>query len=197
MGDILNIAAVHDAGDAKLNVGIRGNRFVLKKNGNVVYLVTAGNSRMDLDANFKLSDGTSVENRILDAETQLEEMAEILDHLYEMVSTDEYWAALEVGDGVLLVDDATEYPIVDNWSVDSAIADLQNRVFTLEKSVSTIGDTLTDVLRTLQDYNSHIVDLELRQKQQASLLISTVRELIALRTATNSALNHRFLVDDS
>lgn len=197
MGDILNIAAVHNAGDPELNVGIRGNRFVLRKNGNVVYLEKSNGDRMDLNAEFLLSDGSSVETRILAAEELLEEMDDILDHLYEMYSSDEYWAAIEVADGVVLVDDSSGYPIIDNWSIRSAIDDLQARVTTLEGSLREIGSTVADVLYTLQLYDTRLGKVESRQKAQQSMLLGLVGEIIALRNATNAALNHRFLVDDS
>ncbi len=197
MGDILNIGAVHNAGDPELNVGIRGNRFVLKKNGNVVYLADYSGNRMDLDADFLLSDGTSVETRILEAEALLIEMDDILDHLYAMYSSDDYWAALEVDDGVILVDDASEYPIVDNWSLESDVAGLRNRVYALEHSLAYIESSMVDVLRTLNIYDSRLDRIESEQRSQKSMLIGAVRELIALRKATNAALNHRFLVDDS
>lgn len=197
MGDILNIGAVHNAGDPELNVGIRGNRFVLKKNGNVVYLADYSGNRMDLDADVLLSDGTSVETRILEAEALLTEMDGILDHLYAMYSSDDYWAALEVDDGVILVDDASEYPIVDNWSLESDVAGLRNRVYALEHSLAYIESSMVDVLRTLDIYDSRLDRIESEQRSQKSMLIGAVRELIALRKATNAALNHRFLVDDS
>lgn len=197
MGDILNIGAVHNAGDPELNVGIRGNRFVLKKNGNVVYLADYSGNRMDLDADFLLSDGSSVETHIIEAETLLTEMDDILDHLYAMYSSDDYWAALEVDDGVILVDDASEYPIVDNWSLESDVAGLRNRVYALEHSLAYIESSMVDVLRTLDIYDSRLDRIESEQRSQKSMLIGAVRELIALRKATNAALNHRFLVDDS
>lgn len=197
MGDILNIAAVHNAGDPELNVGIRGNRFVLRKNGNVVYLEKSNGDKMDLNAEFLLSDGSSVETRILAAEELLEEMDDILDHLYEMYSSDEYWAAIEVADGVVLVDDSSGYPIIDNWSIRSAIDNLQARVTALEGSLREIGSTVADVLYTLQLYDTRLGKVESKQRAQQSMLLGLVGEIIALRNATNAALNHRFLVDDS
>ena len=56
---------------------------------------------------------------------------------------------------------------------------------------------MVDVLRTLDIYDSRLDRIESEQRSQKSMLIGAVRELIALRKATNAALNHRFLVDDS
>ena len=57
--------------------------------------------------------------------------------------------------------------------------------------------SMVDVLRTLDIYDSRLDRIESEQRSQKSMLIGAVRELIALRKATNAALNHRFLVDDS
>lgn len=197
MGDILNIAAVHDAGQPKMNVGIRGNRFSLQKSGNVVYLVDASGNRMDFDASLILSDGSSVETRIQDAETQISEMDDLLDHLYGMITTDEYWAALGTDDGFTLIDDATGYPIVDEWTVCDAIDELRTRVCALENLLWDYTATVSDIHSSLNYQEARIYSLELTNRAQTKLIGAVARELSALKSDMASALNHRFLVDDS
>ena len=56
MGDVLNASAIHQNGQAKLQVGIRGDGFTLEKNDNVVKLRDLDGEYLDLKSKFELTD---------------------------------------------------------------------------------------------------------------------------------------------
>ena len=185
MGDTLNVAALHDSGLPRVTVGIRGNRFRFDKAevDRVDLLDPATSDLLRFRALFEFSDATLVEEHI----TQIED---ILGHLYEMVTTDDFWAAITDDDGALIVDDESEYPIGDNWSVVGPLNDLRNRVTDLETTVSDLVGYTYDLGSTILKHEERLYALE-------QAMAVEIQRLNRLSGVVDSGFNHVFLVDDS
>lgn len=184
MGDILNIAALHDGGLPRATFGIRGNRFRLSKDSNTVTLMDPiTGSILNFRANATLSDASLVETHITDLESSY-------DRLYDMVVNDEYLAGIEVDDEILLIDDETEYPIVDNWSVLSTIADLKARIEVIEGHVQDLLNFAQMADTAFGYYDSRINVLEQTQIEQTALLTQLIETV-------TGGLDHAFIVDDA
>lgn len=192
MGDIMNIAALHDGGLPRVTAGIRGNRFRLYKPeiDRVDLVDPATGDLLRFRALFEFPDSTVVQERIEDIE-------ELLDHLNEMITTDDYWAAISDDDGALLIDDASLLPIGDNWSLAGAIDDLRDRVTYLEHTVTDLVMFQESVESTLNYYDLRITE----QERLMSNTVSQMNRLSAYVTNLNdvvvNGLNHTFIVDDT
>lgn len=124
MGDILNLAAVHDNGLPCVTIGIRGNSFRLSKvdPSTVAFVDPKTGETLNLKAKVELENGETLDDKF----SRLEDMIESLsDHVKEEACLEN----LSV-DGFLLVDDE---PV--------------DRVDVLQKDLSSVKESMSVMSR--------------------------------------------------
>ena len=180
MGDILNVAALHDRGAARATFGIRGNSFQLNKDNasKVSLLDPITQNILQLRADVILGDGTLVESRILSLE-------ELFGYLLGMILEDDYRMDLVDDEGAQIIDDDSGYPIADNWSVRESLVSLASRVAAVE---SKIGDATGGIVSDINKVNYRVTTLSNDVYKKAETYT---------QSEVDTKLNHVFIVDDA